>query len=385
MLSKPFSLFLVYVLTIFNFAILTLPFLVAIFPFIHIDGDKIVFAKYITFNPKIALLTLIFIISFLMMCYLFLDFILGFSVRSALKGCQRYDKIQGYKFLHNTFEEVRAKFSCKSVKLYIKDSEEINAFAVGGMSRKAVAITSGLIEHYTKNTENDQQFFSAIRSILGHEMSHLINKDFLPGLLIMINQKVTNFVSSILMLFFHIIIQCFTYLRVQNRKVATMIMALYNISDWILTSFSRLIVYHIYEFLRNFFGRAIEYRCDRQSAKAFGGINMAFALSLLGKSGYFTLFSTHPATEKRMKKVEIVEEKNAVIHPALLSKISNFASIMILPLICFYAAHLSKADLVIQHYAYYHHPEFYSKALNLYSSVCTLLELLLKNLNDLLI
>jgi len=349
-----------------NFLLLALPFLIAIFPIMDIEKDQVILAKYIVFNPKIALLILIFLISFLMLCYLFLDFIFGFSVSLALKDCKRYEKLKEYKFLHTIFEEVRSKFSCKSVKLYIKNNEEINAFAVGGMSKKAVVLTSGLINHYANNTENDQQFLSAIRSILGHEMSHLINKDFLPGLLIIINQKVTNFVSGILMLFFRIIIYFSGYFRIQSR-VASIMFLVYNFSNWILTCFNRFIVNNIYEFLKNFLGRSIEYRCDRQSAKAFGGINMASALSLLGKSGYFTLFSTHPATQRRMKKVEVVEEKNAVICPSFFSKISNLASIIILPLICFYAAHLSRVDLIIEHYVHNNYPNFYSKALDLYS------------------
>lgn len=359
MFSKPLSLVLVYILTIFNFLILTLPFLAAIFPFIHIEGNNVVFAKYITFNPRLAALSLIFIISFLMICYLFLDFIFGFSVRSSLKDCKPYEKAGNYGFLEDIFNQVKQKFANRSAKLYIKSSDEINAFAVGGMSKKAIVLSSGLIEHYATHTENDSQFLLALRSILGHEMSHLVNKDFLPGLLIIINQRVTNFISSVLMMLFKITIQFATYFRVHNKRAAMIMLTIYNIFDWLLNCFNRYFVGSLYNFLRNFLGRAVEYRCDRQSAKAFGGINMAFALSLLGKSGYFTLFSTHPATARRIKRVEIVEEKNAIIRPSLLSRLSNFASILILPLICFYAAHLSKADLIIEFYLQQHYPDIY--------------------------
>jgi Zn-dependent protease with chaperone function len=342
--------------------------LAAVFPFMHIDGNHVVVASYIRFNPKLAMLSMVFMISFLMLIYLFIDFIFGFSIRLSLKDCKPYNKAGSYDFLQEIFEEVKSKFSNPSAKLYIQNSDEINAFAVGGMGRRVIVLTSGLIEHYDSNTENDQQFLSALRSILGHEMSHLINKDFLPGLLIIINQRVTNFISSILMMLFRIIIQLATYLRIQNKIIAVMMLTIYNICDWILNFFNRYIINGIYNFLRNFLSRAVEYRCDRQSAKAFGGINMAFALSLLGKSGYFTLFSTHPATIKRIRKVEIVEEKNAIIRASLLSKLSNFSSIMILPVICFYAAHLSEADQVIKLYVYYNYPDVYYgtiKAINI--------------------
>lgn len=250
----------------------------------HIDGNHVVVASYIRFNPKLAMLSMVFMISFLMLIYLFIDFIFGFSIRLSLKDCKPYNKAGSYDFLQEIFEEVKSKFSNPSAKLYIQNSDEINAFAVGGMGRRVIVLTSGLIEHYDSNTENDQQFLSALRSILGHEMSHLINKDFLPGLLIIINQRVTNFISSILMMLFRIIIQLATYLRIQNKIIAVMMLTIYNICDWILNFFNRYIINGIYNFLRNFLSRAVEYRCDRQSAKAFGGINMAFALSLLGKS-----------------------------------------------------------------------------------------------------
>lgn len=366
MFSKPLSLVLIYILTIFNFAILTLPFLLAIFPFMKIDGNHVTVLHYISFNPKLALFLLIFIISFLMVSYLLLDFLLGFSVISSLKGCTQYDKLKDYEYLHGIFTEVKKKFGEKSVKLYIKNNDEINAFAVGSLGRKAIVLTSGLIEHYAANIEDNQEFLIAIRSIMGHEMSHLINKDFLPGLLMITNQKVTNFVSEILTTIFKTVVRLTAFFGIHNEIIASIIFTIYNISNRILTFFNHYVVYNFYEFFRKFLSRATEYRCDRQSAKAFGGISMAFALSLLGKSGYITLFSTHPATQKRMKKVEIVEEKNAVIRPSIFNTTSNFCSIMLMPIICFCAAKISKADLFIEFYLYQHYPQIYHWLDNLF-------------------
>jgi len=368
MISKPISLALVYVLTICNFLILILPFLMAIVPFVDIGDNKIIFIKLlaqnIPLNPKTVILSLIFIISFLMTIYLLLDFIFGFSVRSSLKGCQKINKTKNYDFLQNIFEEVKNKFATKNAQLYIKDSNEINAFAVGGMGRKAIVLTSGLINHYITNINDDQRFLIAIRSILGHEMSHLINKDFLPGLLIITNTKITNFVANILRLIFAITVQCMSYMTINNKVIISTITTTYNISSFILNFFNRYFINGLYCFLKNFLGREIEYRSDRQSAKAFGGINMAFALSFLGNSGYFTLFSTHPATARRIRKVEVVEEKNAIIRASLLSKISNFLSIAVMPIVCFYIAHLGKIDLIIESYIYHHYPETYSWLIN---------------------
>jgi Zn-dependent protease with chaperone function len=363
MFSKPISLALVYILTVFNFLVLILPFLIAVIPFVDIGSDDAVSINFlfqkIVIDPKVLFLSLIFMISFLMMCYLIMDYIFGFSVRSSLKGCKPINKIKDYNFLQGVFEEVRNKFSGHNAKLYIKDTSEINAFAVGGFGRGAIILTSGLINHYINNIEDDQKFLIAIRSILGHEMSHLINKDYLPGLLIITNTRVTNFVSGIFLWVFRVIMRLMSYATIENRIALLVITFIYNASSCVINFFNRYFVNGFYNFFKNFLGRQIEYRSDRQSAKAFGGMNMAFALSFLGKSGYFTLFSTHPATIRRIKKVEIVEEKNAVVGASALSQISNFFSIIILPIICFYIAYISKINLVIGPYIYNYYPKIH--------------------------
>jgi Zn-dependent protease with chaperone function len=360
MFSKSFNLILVYILTIFNFTILLLPFLLAAFPFMHIGEDQISITKYIVFNPKIALFSLIFAISFLMICYLFLDFVFGFSLRASLKGCTNYKKLKNYKFLDGIFMQVKEKFDQKSVKLYIKNSNEINAFAIGGMGRKAMVLTAGIINHYHKNTTSNQEFLSSLRSIMGHEMSHLVNKDFLPGLIIITNQKVTNFVSDILNKILRTVLWFFSFVRMRYNFFTFIATTIYNITNSILTSFNQKIIYNIYKFLKNVVSRSNEYRCDRQSAKAFGGKNMAFALSLLGKSGYFTLFSTHPATQRRIKRVEKVKESSALIKPSFMNSISNLLSIIFLPIVCCYFAVLSKVDLLLKSYLYQNYPEIYT-------------------------
>lgn len=64
----------------------------------------------------------------------------------------------------------------------------------------------------------------------------------------------------------------------------------------------------IYNFIKLQISKEIEYRADNQGAKVVGGENMSYALSLLGDSGYFTLFSSHPATRNRVKKTKSVEK-----------------------------------------------------------------------------
>lgn len=365
MFSKPFSLMLVYVVTIFNILILFAPILAIAVPFMTIDGHMLTIENTVLDKLKFSTAILMFVISFLMLVYLFFDFIFGFSVRASLKNCTPYEKIKDYDFLTDLFDQTKSKFGVKNVKLYIKSSDEINAFAVSSVSRRAVVLTRGIINHYLSQCEDPKDFLYALRSIIGHEMSHLVNKDFLPTFLIITNQKITNFVSWAFHTIFNLAIIIMDFAPYGGRYMSRVMYAVYKALNFALTSFNRLVVYNMYEFLRRVISRSIEYRCDRQSAKAFGGKNMSFALSLLGKSGYFTLFSTHPATQRRMKKVENIKMTGSIIKPGFFDSLANYFSLMFLVVICLYFAKQAHVDIFIRKYLR-DHEAIHAKILSLW-------------------
>ncbi len=347
MFSKPVNLILVYVVTVFNIVVLISPLMLALLPLINFGHHPLAISAGTLQKIKLASYFLFFLVSFLMLFYLFLDFLFGFSVRSSLKNCKRFEKIKDYDFLSDIFDQVKTKFGERNVHLYIKNSDEINAFAVSSFNRKAIVLTHGLIKHYLVECPDPKRFLNAIRSIMGHEMSHLINKDFLPTFLIITNQKVTNFISSILSTFFSILSRVMLFIP-GVKSYAFLMNEIYRLVRFILTFFNRFVVYNIYEFLRRFVSRSLEFRCDRQSAKAFGGHNMALALSMLGKSGYFTLFSTHPNTERRIKKVQNVKMVESTIGASFIDSIANYFSIMFLMVICLYFAKEAGVDLMVR-------------------------------------
>jgi Zn-dependent protease with chaperone function len=350
MLAKPFNLVLVYIVTTFNLVVLTLPLAALILPFVTFKNNSLIIEDDIYQKIKLAFFILLFCVSFFMLIYLALDFLFGFSLRASLKGCTRYEKIKDYDFLTELFDQVKNKFGEKSVKLYIKNSDEINAFAVSSLGGKAIVLTRGLINHYLVECPDPKVFLYALRSVLGHEMSHLINKDFLPTFLIITNQRATNFVSKILRRIFGLIVGAIDMIPTIGRATARFISQAYLVFNFILTAFNRFVVYNIYELLRRFISRAIEYRCDRQSARAFGGQNMALALSMLGEGGYFTLFSTHPGTKSRMKKVAKIKISDSVIRVQFLDSLANYFSLMFLIVICLYFAKQAGVDLLVREY-----------------------------------
>lgn len=350
MFSKLISMILVYIVTIFNVMILFSPVIALAIPFTHYENGIVTIAGNAFSAVKFTFFFLMFLVSFLMLLYLFVDFLFGFSVRASLKNCTRYEKIKDYDFLTTIFDQVKNKFNEKSVKLYVKKTDEINAYAISSFGGKAIVLTSGLINHYLVEYDDPKRFLYSLRSIIGHEMSHLINKDFLPGFLIITNQKITNFVSRIIYLIFLGARHAVALTPYGGNMMSRIVDNAYTILNFSITIFNRLVVYNLYEFLRRFVSRSIEYRCDRQSAQAFGGNNMANALTVFGESGYFTLFSTHPGTKSRIKKAEKIKWTDSVIRPNFFDSLANYFSIMFLIVICLYFLKQAHIDLFLREY-----------------------------------
>ena len=348
MFAKPFSLILVYVVACFNLLFILSPFLAVLLPFIDYQKGEFIISGSI-FSKLIDLFGIVILLSsFLMLFYLFLDFVFGFSVRASLKKCKKYEKYKEYDFLTPILAQVKEKFGEGSVRLYIKNSNEINAYAVASLGSKTIVITRGLIDHYLVLCPEPKMFLSAIRSIMSHEMSHLINKDFLPSFIILTNQKITNFISKILYFVFFNLARFVNNLPHGGRFSAFLMVSGYNFFNSIFTIFNSVIVYNIYEFLRKFTSRSIEYRCDKQASKAFGGKNMALALSMLGENGYFTIFSTHPKTTARIKKVENIKSSEGIIKPGFIDSFINYFSILFLMMLALIFAKMANIDILIR-------------------------------------
>jgi Zn-dependent protease with chaperone function len=350
MFAKPINLIAVYIITTINLAIVLIPTLILAVPFVNLEGNVLTIDGLLLQRIELLFFAIVFLVSFLMLVYMVLDFIFGFSVLNSLKGCKRYEGLKDYDFLTDIFKETQNKFAQWQVKLYVKESPEINAYAVGSARRKAMILTSGLINHYYNSTNDNKDFLIAIRSIMAHEMSHLINNDFLPTFLFIANQRVTNFISYLIRLIFNFVSGISAMIPIAGFVLNNILILLYNIINFFLNLFNRLIVTNIYNFLHKFISKSIEYRADRQAAKAFGGQNMAFALQFLGKDGYFNLFSDHPKTVNRIKKVQNIKAINFTISQTLIDGLSNYFALMSLVVICCYYAKQAKIDIITRIY-----------------------------------
>jgi len=331
MFVKPFSIILVYILTVINFLILTIPFVIIFTPILYIDQQGF-FTLLFDFLSACAVL-----ISFIMILYLVFDIIFGFSIWSLTRGDKPTSKyVKKFKFMskiEDDFQDLRKKFGSHNIKLLISKSGEINAYAVGCMRAKYVVLTFGLLKHYQDNCHSEKEFHSCIKAIMGHELSHVINKDYLPALLLILNDKAVNAVSSIIRVFFNIFITLTRTIPFFGNIIYSVLFFGYTTSNRIVNFFYKYVLYPIYNFIKLHLSRQIEYRCDRQAAEACTGLEMALALSLLGSSGYMTIFSSHPKTADRVKYVKDIKHSDKKISSSLINRVSNFASFLILVLI----------------------------------------------------
>ena len=90
---------------------------------------------------------------------------------------------------------------------------------------------------------------------------------------------------------------------------------------------------------------------------------MSLALSFLGESGYFTIFSTHPKTKSRIKKVEKIKLKNK-INLSFVSHLFNALSLLFIFYITIFFGIKSDMSILINYYT-----EFTSTVLILFKKI----------------
>lgn len=339
MIVKPLSLLLIFILTIINFVILLLPFVAIMSPFLYISQDMI---REYWLN---ILLFIAFCTSSLMLLYLLFDIMFGLTVRRLSKGAVPYHKmtaLAGFDGIEAAFLETKFRFGQPKVELYIDQRfDVVNAFAVGSFLRKRIIITIGLLQSIHSQCSDELQYVDAIKGILGHEMSHLANKDFLPGLLVAANDAANRHLSSVLRLFFMILVNILKIIPYVGGTLGALLVVLYNAVNALINFFLSWIILPIYRFIQKGLGRSIEYRCDRESAYAFSGVRMAIALSMLGKGSYFSMFSTHPRTRSRIKKVRNIMPRGGIIKPNIIARLANFVSVVGLVAMCAFCGYAS--------------------------------------------
>jgi Zn-dependent protease with chaperone function len=248
------------------------------------------------------------------------------------------------------FTAVKEKFNRHNVQLYISKSGEVNAFAVGSLRKNVIILTTGLLNSYSAEIKNDNKFLLSIEGIIAHEMSHIINKDYFTALLLVVNERAVNFISRIVLLLFNAIMAVVGIIPLIGKHMTFTISKIYGIFNFFINFFHKKIMLKGYKFIQLQISKSIEYRADRQAAEMVGGENMAFALSLLGKSGFFTIFSSHPSTDSRVKSVKNVEIASKNIRSVFGSNLIFLFSFILIIFISYHAFKLAKVESLVQDY-----------------------------------
>jgi Zn-dependent protease with chaperone function len=295
------------------------------FPIILIFNDF-----FLKAGKDFFLLFIAFICVFTLI-YMFFDMLFGFTAKFLNRRCRHISQmtaIPRHKDIMHSFEWLKKKFDMeRSVLLIDTDGDIINAYAIGGSNNQTVTLTLGLIFEIHRTYEDEDMYVRAVEGVIGHELSHLANKDFLPGLLTASSYRVNDFVANMVRIVLIVLANVLLFIPFIGWYIKLFIYKTYSLVSWLCGLFLRYAYMPIHGFLMKWFGRAIEYRCDKDSAKVVGGYSMVLGLAALGKGSYFSVFSTHPRTKSRIKKVENVRPTGEGIKPSIFNSLANGISL----------------------------------------------------------
>jgi Zn-dependent protease with chaperone function len=288
--------------------------------------------------------------SFLMLLFLFFDFVFSSSIRYYAKKSVPVAKSGTYKVFSEVFETVRRRFALDNIELYIMNTNEINAYAVGSLRRNIVVLTTGLLSLYRFEVNDNKKFFASIEGIIAHEMSHVINKDYFAALLLMVNERSTHFVSGIVAAIFELISRILSLIPIIGQYMTLAVDTAYSVIDFVIGFFYKYIMLNIYKFIQLQISKSVEYRADEQAAMVVGGHNMARTLGLLGSSGYFSIFSSHPLTRNRVKNVSGIKKSENIMKPVSGTNLTFILSFTIILATLYFSYRLAKIQALIDAY-----------------------------------
>jgi len=294
----------------------------------------------------------IFSVNALIVGFLILDYVFGFTLWGVNKNAKPAHKVEGADMLVRAFNMVQKRFKGRKAKLYIQlGGNSVNAFAIGSLRKRRITIGEGLINSIMAQNKKDSEIFDAYCGVIAHEMSHLIHQDYLPGMLLYINQRAIDFISRFLHIILYTLLYVFMMLPFIRAYMVVVYKLLYHLLNKILRLFYRFIIMPLYRFLQHYLSRAIEYRCDRDSAHAVGPSGMIRVLQCLGKGSYITIFSTHPSSRARIKRLQnLRRQTTSHIGANWIDTLASLASLMMVLAIAYFFYHLTDFALLESHW-----------------------------------
>lgn len=332
-LANPISVIIATLFTFVNFLVILLPFyLLIIFTILSAEDNQ----SFLVSN-NIFIYTSIFMF-ILTIIYLFIDLFFGFTVKSVIKDCKDISNLEGFSLHKELFEETLNEFDMSDVKFLLQESEEVNAYAVSTLRRKYVIVTTAMLNHITTSFENIEDQKLALKGMIAHELSHLLNWDSLPNLILLSGQNIAYYLSTALNFVLNIIILILAYIPI-TAILSLAIRIIFNILQMGLNLVYNYILHPSYLVVERFLGRLNEYRSDYQSAEALSWKPMhlcLYSLLLLSGNTYHSKFSTHPDTISRVLYIYKVEKSGINIKASFFSKYFSLLLLGIISISVFY-------------------------------------------------
>lgn len=315
---NPLSSIIATLLAFIYFLIICIPFYSTIFPLI--SYFKIQNILYIP--NDIFSITLYFMFA-LTIIYLFLDILFGFTIKDFIKDKIDISNSKELEVFYTLFEEVIERFDIRNVEFLLDENEAINAYAVATFRKKYVIVTTGILSHITNSFDSYEEKEKCFKGLIGHELSHLINWDFLPKLILLSGQKVSQLINTLFEIIFNVLLSISNNIPIIGVFTSTILSLTYSILQFCFNFLYNFIITPIYLLIERFLGRLIEYRSDYQSAEAVGWESVYLSLyTLLSLNGntYHSKFSTHPNTVSRILNIYKIPDNNNKITASSFSK-----------------------------------------------------------------
>lgn len=260
--------------------------------------DWLYASGYIPWDQWRILYTVFFLYVSFILLHVIADNLFGLTYREIIQDNNSEEATANNSelaWLYQAFEEVKKQFpSEKKAQVFFTATSDINALAFRDLRHKGVIIYGGLVQAIV-NKNTGSEVVAAIKGILAHELSHLTNWDFFSGQYTqalhkqyLLHMKIRNNVYLTLWEFLPVILIIGLFAR-------WAMAILYNFSNVFIRALTA-----IYIWLDAAISRSIEFRCDRQAAKAAGWQSIFLGLNSLPIQSRSNLFDSHPDIVSRL-------------------------------------------------------------------------------------
>lgn len=344
------NFFCIYLISLAHLGVALMPFCTIfyiILKLLSIPSEKI---SYIIILLWIIAL---FFVNLVICIYIILDCFIGITVKKYSQNASNIIHLQNYSDLASLFQKLKIKFNAPKVYLYIQNSDAINAYALGSLMQSRIILTTGILKILKTQYAQEEDYKKAILGILGHEMSHIVNMDFIPGLFTYSIEKAIRIISAIFYKIIAISLRILSFVPLLGKLSLVSWKYTYKFINYIFyDTLYKTILVPVDSSLKLIFSRYTEYRADRDSAKASGGEVMMKALNAIDlqqKNAWKSIFSTHPATKWRVKKVAHQMQITDNIHPSVITDFANAWCILMLFFFVFFLGYICKIHMILEY------------------------------------